>query len=685
MKRVTLISLILLLGGFISTSFAVEVTLFGPQTYERGKGKHDKYTDSFEISGLTGTGKLIVYNGDGGKKTRVKSAEIKFNKKKVLKGKDFKKKHHKKHHYLEVPVTLEEQNTISIKLKGKRGSYVTVEVIKEVEAEAAAVCGPGGCEVEGAGAKIEVSAGILDDNIIITVSDVEDPPPLSNPEEIIESSRTIDIQSSTELSGHVVVTIPSPVRTDIRQNLKVLFFNEDTATWEEVPILVSNPISETVSFLTDHFSWYRAVIETAQVFPQFDMNRTLPGFKFGLDTTSFDNNDAVYSGCRTTQQYGVCHGASSLVKYWYEQKDSHLRCSYSLAAGAPLVCDLQDIQDSIWLLILRVFIEWPENIFDATDIWQDSILALESGKMPLISMLDPEDDRKHSLAAYKWEFNQTGDILGYLYVYDSNYPSDSENRIVFSASTWLGVPIVTMSYERDTGYKFFTNSIIYRANFVIEGRINDYPPDNWCEPETVNFDDWPDIPYNEPSQKSPDKLFSHYQNLAWGGIGYLDPTENLAWNQDRGRNYSTTGYLNCITSQPHVAFNWGGEPAGIWGGPFDFIGANFGAAWRNDLNVKVEGYLENTLKYSKSVIVQPEESEWVDFNFRNVDLLVFKSSGGTRATQFGVNFDGYQFIMDDLVVMNIAPPSRGLKVYYSFDNYNFGDSTIFVSLLIFIS
>ena len=79
MRKVSLIAGFLLLSVFVCSSAAVEVTLFGPVTYERTKGEPNTYTDSFSIEGLSGHGKLIIQNGNNNKKTRVSSTKITFN------------------------------------------------------------------------------------------------------------------------------------------------------------------------------------------------------------------------------------------------------------------------------------------------------------------------------------------------------------------------------------------------------------------------------------------------------------------------------------------------------------------------------------------------------------------------------------------------------------------------------
>ena len=68
MKKVIFITLFLLFGFLVNLSFAIDVTLYGPQEFERTKGKPNEYTETFTINGLSGEGRFIVYNGNHDKK-----------------------------------------------------------------------------------------------------------------------------------------------------------------------------------------------------------------------------------------------------------------------------------------------------------------------------------------------------------------------------------------------------------------------------------------------------------------------------------------------------------------------------------------------------------------------------------------------------------------------------------------
>lgn len=131
MKRFILIATFLLIGLFASMSFASEITSFGAKQYVRTTGKPNVYNDTFP--GIVGQGKLIIKNGDASGKNHVSSALIAVNGQQILGPNNFNQQVYD----LEVLVNLAEGNSISVELRSKPGSYLTIQVVQEVEGEAA--------------------------------------------------------------------------------------------------------------------------------------------------------------------------------------------------------------------------------------------------------------------------------------------------------------------------------------------------------------------------------------------------------------------------------------------------------------------------------------------------------------------------------------------------------------------
>ena len=127
MKKAVLIILPLFLGLFVSTSFAGEVTLFGPKEFLRTTGKPNVYTDTFSAAPLEG--KLSIKNGDEDGEHRISSALISVNGEQVFRPNDFNQQVYR----LEAPVNLAEDNSIRVELRSKPGSYLTVQVTRKEE------------------------------------------------------------------------------------------------------------------------------------------------------------------------------------------------------------------------------------------------------------------------------------------------------------------------------------------------------------------------------------------------------------------------------------------------------------------------------------------------------------------------------------------------------------------------
>ena len=130
MKKAILLTICLLLGVFAGTSFAVEVTMFGPSQYVRTSGAPDIYTDTFEA--IQGTGMLIVKNGqiDGSDRIidAISSATVLVNGVQIFGPSDF----NQNVYLLEGPIDLTETNSITVELASQPGSFLTIEVIQDI-------------------------------------------------------------------------------------------------------------------------------------------------------------------------------------------------------------------------------------------------------------------------------------------------------------------------------------------------------------------------------------------------------------------------------------------------------------------------------------------------------------------------------------------------------------------------
>ena len=181
MKNSALSTLVLLLCFFVGTSFAVEVTVFGPAKYLRTTGQPNIYTGTFPA--IMGKGKLILENGDATGKNRISSALIYVNGKQILGPNVFNQQVYN----LEVPVTLTGNNLISVELRSKSGSYVTVQIKQIIPGDGAAFVRPEGGVVTVTdvsspiiGTSVIIPTNSLSSESLITISKIDNPPPHSD-------------------------------------------------------------------------------------------------------------------------------------------------------------------------------------------------------------------------------------------------------------------------------------------------------------------------------------------------------------------------------------------------------------------------------------------------------------------------------------------------------------------------
>ncbi|RZB33837.1 MAG: hypothetical protein SRB2_03673 [Desulfobacteraceae bacterium Eth-SRB2] len=131
MKRAAVVTLCLILGVFAGTSFATEVTIFGPNQYVRTTGSSEVFTDSF--TAISGSGMLIVKNGaiDGNNRITdaISSASVYVNGEQIFGTSDF----NQNVYLFQAPVNLIQNNSITVELASSPGSYLTIEITQEVD------------------------------------------------------------------------------------------------------------------------------------------------------------------------------------------------------------------------------------------------------------------------------------------------------------------------------------------------------------------------------------------------------------------------------------------------------------------------------------------------------------------------------------------------------------------------
>jgi hypothetical protein len=95
--------------------------VFGPKQYTRMTGPPQTFTNTFEHCG-TAPCQIVVVNGDAAGNNRISSATIGLNGKQVVSPSDFNQKVSQ----IVRPVTLADQNQLTVRLASKPGSFLTV-------------------------------------------------------------------------------------------------------------------------------------------------------------------------------------------------------------------------------------------------------------------------------------------------------------------------------------------------------------------------------------------------------------------------------------------------------------------------------------------------------------------------------------------------------------------------------
>ena len=160
---------------------------------------------------------------------------------------------------------------------------------------------------------------------------------------------------------------------------------------------------------------------------------------------------------------------------------------------------------------------------------------------------------------------------------------------------------------------------------------------NTAQAAILNFDDATTLKQD---------ILTNYEGFQWSEIGVLDSIRYTP---------SPSGYNNANTSGNYVVYNRFARTASVSHSLFDFVGANFTAAWYDNLQLTVEGLFDGVVTNSKTITLQPvgqEVAARFDFNFNGIDELRFNSFGGTVNTSLASR--GQHFVMDDFEY-NAAP------------------------------
>jgi len=248
MKKIVFVTVCLLIGLFVSTTFAVEVIVFGPNQYLRTTGAPNVFTDTF--SAIPKEGKLIINNGDEDGNYRISSAKVFLNGKQLFGTKDF----NQQIYYLEAPINLFENNSISVELRSKPGSYFTIELIQDVEQQPEGSFGDQYDDLIPSDATVEIYEPKRFSLITGLVHSINDTP-ISGVSVTIHSHPEYgtaltdsDGRFSIPLNGGGTITVVYEREGLISAQRKVYVPWNDIAIAETIQMIAEDPASTTLTF-----------------------------------------------------------------------------------------------------------------------------------------------------------------------------------------------------------------------------------------------------------------------------------------------------------------------------------------------------------------------------------------------------------------------------------------------------
>lgn len=124
-------ALYLLLSGLVfslpasTIAASNQAIVFGPKTYTRTSGRPNSFQENFTASNISSSFTLIVQNGDG--ENRSNGVRIMLNGVEVLGPNDFNQPMDS----IRKSVTLLENNTMTVELRSRPGSFITVSLVRD--------------------------------------------------------------------------------------------------------------------------------------------------------------------------------------------------------------------------------------------------------------------------------------------------------------------------------------------------------------------------------------------------------------------------------------------------------------------------------------------------------------------------------------------------------------------------
>ena len=118
-----------------------------------------------------------------------------------------------------------------------------------------------------------------------------------------------------------------------------------------------------------------------------------------------------------------------------------------------------------------------------------------------------------------------------------------------------------------------------------------------------------------------DAIPEGYHGFTWGE-SFFSNVSYIHKNTAPG-----SGYENGAVSGDYAAFNFLASTSLIKttsGETFDFNGASFTSAWKDNTNLMVTGLLNNAVLFTQTIVINTSAAQWFDFNFLGINALELK-------------------------------------------------------------
>jgi hypothetical protein len=137
-----------------------------------------------------------------------------------------------------------------------------------------------------------------------------------------------------------------------------------------------------------------------------------------------------------------------------------------------------------------------------------------------------------------------------------------------------------------------------------------------------------------------------------------DSYGGLTWNIFRVADMATHQWCPPVSGDNAIFNGWAAQ-ASISSDNFTFNGAYLAGEYKDDLSINVVGRKDDVVLYDTSIISEFGNLEWFQFNYYDIDELIFTAFGGTPAGIYALSPNDYEdanyFVLDNFTFNEPVP------------------------------